>query len=446
MSVDVPEQVDYQKTSSFEPIYDYVPIYPNENTTAISTVSAGQERNFIIPSAGSDCVNLAKSYLTLKLTPTAGGVGPGPADYYNWIFTNVMPFTTVQIFTSGGVYLMDWSNVQAASKCLMDAAIDNETVDNCILDPTAAAAFCDVPTRNGGGYNIIDGTPYQMDLTVPREAIVGGADVANPVLTLRIPFTSFVHSIASLDKDLWFPETIRLRIVFPKFDNFGFRSTSATVPTTNPTTLLTDVSISNIQLYCAVERNPVLSESVIASARSNGMELLYDNCNIGVQSFTNAGATANPPQSLFDNSFGKYLKRVYIAAVVQATGQLQFACPATTFTSYYSLLDTRQLQQQQLTVGTITPYSWIKPLIKGTWAMTSQYWSKNWFHVDGFDSMGAVESSNSQKECGIELSQQKRYQFYANVSGAATVNYYTIAVFQRKLIISGNRVLYVNSW
>jgi hypothetical protein len=314
-----------------------------------------------------------------------------------------------------------------------------------------------------------DDTAYTLNTTTNMGYPV---NTGPATFNFRIPMHAFKDSIWAMDKDIVFPEVMVMRIVFGPAQRMGWGGTSATDPTIAPTALANPITINNLNLYLAVEKNDTLAGIVRNAVNTTGVKLLIPYVYV----YKNSLAATNQNISLrFNRGHGKNLLSVITApfatasyilnttydnsnviSSVSAGAQNPTGGQPTKVQYYQTYLDQIPMQVSQVNCGNYMfsgaannggiagdDYRENAKYLKDTPFLDQAVYNQNWFHQDKFyeDSKSSVPGTNLDK--GMSLILERKYDFMANmVTNATTYDWYTFAICQKELHIGKDMIAY----
>ena len=336
-----------------------------------------------------------------------------------------------------------------------------------------------------------------IDITEQRYLFnVGRADlqqgVANNISTLNyvIKFGQIPHSIFSVNKDLYFGETLILQINWAPLNRVGFQGSCFDVraenrganspdiatelhpastylgytrPSTgvavaanaaaailNATTAFSPnvvAQMNNITLYLAVETNRLLIETIVRQMSTSGLRLLIPYVVSGKYTST-AGNTQNVQQRI-NRAWGRTLLRIYHSVFNASETEINAynnynVAGAGTVQSFYTTLDNDRIQEVNLDCRYQDDYLFLKEMFEGTAYQSAPHYQSNWSWVD--DWTGRSPSKYKELdigECGLTLATERLWQIYMTMAAAASYNHYTFYVCQKMLTITPTQIVVV---
>ncbi len=316
-----------------------------------------------------------------------------------------------------------------------------------------------IPAASEQGIN--SGRPgminYGSDLnyTEPQYVMRSSVNADNGmIINVDMPLELYKNTVFSMDHDLYFGNTLTLRIVWEGSNRIYYRNSTNAVagdavgnPDANtPVAATLPVAITNLSLYLAIQTNPSIISSVVSQVQAGKSMILP-----WVNSYMNnlLGTTQSVQIKLTRND-GKRLCKVYHSVFNNTTtanlaydiNNLGNAAGALTglaakVTQYYTLLN--RLRQQEFNVDTTQLDDWKlnKDYLKGSVIQSANIYEYNWFHIDDYTGLPAIESKKLQNgEAGLDLSLDQQWEFFGTQMINGTYNHNTFAILQKVLTVT----------
>ena len=446
----VAPQINYKAVEpSANPKYRFLRIPLNNITGGSFTIGAttSQLMEWKLPNS---VYNLAQSYIGYQVATAAQAAG-----VVSWIHEDCLEIATNAYFgTAGGLDLCNLNYVNRYTKVWRKARTPfsefiSKDTSSQLYPCNAAAGDGNPDTANPIGF----GTSSTNYLE-PRYL---RASVANTARTNHRLFRldGIVDTLFSVDKDIYFPVDMYIRMTAGVGNQIAFGSDLVTDPKHTPTAITGNITIQNCYLYLAVEQNELIVQSVMNKVLTSGLKLTIPYTTAWRN--TNTGTVANIQISL-TQQFGKKLKRM-IHTVWDPTesANTSMDCANTNglkVSGYNTFLDQRQLQDYQLScvaAGTAPTYTLLslegdwrenKGFCQGSAILNRSVYQLNWFHCDQFyqsDLRTGVDDSHHDD--GLVMDSAKLWSFQGNVAGALT--HYNFATFVRQVMVDRNGVSFV---
>ncbi len=444
------KELDYKQVKMSVPDYQLSRILPlsGGNAVNLTHTNGNQEAIFEIPTKP---FNFAESILSYTFNVQGQGAGN-----YAWVHGDTIPeINQVEVYTRSGQFLARiedtnvFLNVVRPVNTEVDEFLTNSTTDG--LEPTSLSSTNYRPVA------LDNGNDYVFRQTEKRYLIVSGgaAAVANTPLVLqrRIKLSAFVESILAYDKTLMFPEVLIFRVIF-NGSRVGFFNNSATNPAAGNSLLTLQGAncIQNLQLYLAVDNNQSVSSS-FGELVSKGFSTMVPFLT---RVKSNIGTVGQGVISIrLHRGHGAVCKRIYhTLGFVTELGATNLMydhnniggtnrATAAKLQSYYTMLDNNRLQQFNMDCSLNGGEDWIvneKYLQKSAIQNQDQY-AYNWLHVEDF-SYQSIDTAGQKDNLlsGLDLSIERKWDFYATDMVTANYNYYTWIVAYKELKITPNMI------
>ena len=418
--------IEYRPSVMADSEYKMTRLVQNTGANSV-TISGSQSTATIeIPAV---CMNLAKSYLNFTITVPAAA----DATHYSQCYRDTPPIARAELFTRGGKYLMDISNFSNIYQ-----AFGQRTKK---IEPF-----------HGSDSGIVAKTALN-DLTVRKLVSVAGN--APAVVNFKIPGSELFNTVMSLDKSIYLGEVLQLRLTFLEKDAIGFSSENENgLPTdpgnpANPLTALPvtapgAITLTDFNYFLAQEVNPRVVDDLIRTVSTTGMSVVIPF----VHSYKTVATAAESAVSIrLSRGHGQSVERIYSIPVTgmqvrQVTTDAlygaeqwggRYSADASLLTSFYSLLDSRRLQEFDVLCGTTKDYSWLREHEKKDRVVslsedlndTKNFaWSDSW--------CADLECAINQHVGGLDLSVERKYDVYFRAT-PANIKYYTAVVCQKML-------------
>jgi len=107
------------------------------------------------------------------------------------------------------------------------------------------------------------------------------------------------------------------------------------------------------------------------------------------------------------------------------------------------MLDNNRIQEYNLTCANGDDYIYLKDKIKGSILESSNAYYYNWVWIEsfsGYDDKSCIPINSENLETGLDLSLERKWDFYGMTMTNANYNHYTFAVTQKMLTISSTGI------
>lgn len=296
----------------------------------------------------------------------------------------------------------------------------------------------------------------------------GGAAVAANI-AFQIPLSLFYESILAMDKDIYFPDQLKLTFDIAGYGEWGYShaqaadhkgDTCALVDGTIPDSV-TDwegtlsggytsfaggatLDAGNFRLWLAVQESPFVNAALQKQCEESGIRLTipYVTCTKS----TLAGSATNSPSIQVNRGMGKRLLRIWNVAVssVDETGAsvaMNYNGSGYRWTTIRTKFNDRYLQDYPLTMTAAEPWLFLKNKLDDSTVLNCKAYNRNCFWLDDFTGLQSIDFQKYlQDESGQDLGAGPT-NYIVEIStvgaGSGAGGYlYTFVVVQRDLFIS----------
>lgn len=461
----VSNQIYYKQSDEFTPRYKYVKINMSNilgnSVTGLQASGGSVQVQFKLPY--NTIFNLSKSKLaTVIPVPASGTDGT-----YTYTVADAFPFGNQQISleTGNGLQLLNLPESARYTKVLtkvntpFNKYATNDTSDMPHIINGGIAPANNPSGLGTSGYSLFD-TQYYFTKN----------NAAN-YIPVYYELSNFVHTILSLDKDIYFGSNdMYIKYSVGPVNSFCFQKASGSDPKSGAQLTNTIAALKNVYLYLAVEQQPQIIESIVQAYQSNGLKVLIDY-PIVTKMQTPKDQSNQAIVIPFVPAQGRYLKRLYhtvwatndsfnLALDCENGSTVASGSANTTakILSYNSYLDSMKLQDDVVTAATATTENFLyrddwrlnQPFCKDSAISSYEIYQKNWFHCDDFttpksDTVGNVDPQNLKN--GLPMERGLQYQFIANVASTNTETpgliHLNFAIFSREIFISKDGVQFI---
>jgi len=406
--------------------------------------------------------NLSRSTLDWQMS-----VMDPPASDFNALFTNAYPIDRIELFTRSGRHLCDINNYAQYSRSvtpvvtkMSEFLAQDKNLGGSHASSAASAITAAATAQKGGKIfrsDQVAGTDGVSNAGNGVRVAAGGAtaDEANslsytdinnftqsPVdavtgMNYSIPLSEIHHSLMSVDKTLYFGQSLMLRVHFVGSDRLGF-ILEETAGTTQPIVLAAACAISRARVYLAVETNPLVVQGLVNRVQSQGLQMVipYVHHNL----FSSSSGTASNLQRKLNAADGQRLLNVY-HSVYHTTNTASHTYDVSNvgedkITSIETRLDNNNLQEFVPLSAQNEIYQLQKPLLEDSVIATAQQFKYNQIWIDSFRNGKACDWKDMDTIIdGIPLDSERIWQIDL-ATAAAAYRQYTWFVVQRTLSIS----------
>lgn len=417
-------QLQYKKYTTSYPMYKYSKLQPQSGINLLSVNSGGDQIIFETPP--NQAYNLARSYLSYVWTfRDSSATLQMPDAKFLWVPVDCLShFRQIQFLSKGNVIPADISDLGNYTQMVwkLETKYDEFINYDTFSSPNVKAATA------GLGYSQMLRPSWKTDQTTSYRAIQSSnnthnsfgsslpisepqyfiqsatsnhAGQADMVLNIQLPLNRIVNSIFEIDKDLLFDEVMQIRFVTNGTNKMAFIADTATDPSTGVAFTGT-VSLSNLALYLAVEKNLEIENQLRAEKNSaTGLKVLIPfvyQAKLPLPQSTSHNLTVR-----INPSHGNRLRKIYWAP---------FDSTETGFTVYdhcnvenddidskiqYFHTEINQTRQQQFDVDCFSglDYMLMKDKLKDTLYLNKNIYDYNWVWCDDFTNHRSLNECDS---------------------------------------------------
>jgi hypothetical protein len=413
-----------------------------------------QEVTFELP---NKVYNLARSTLDFNMNVAA------TASHVNSINSlGVQAIDRISLYTREGVYLADMPNFAQFSRVVTplvtkhDDFMDNEPARGAVTEAAAkladkgasifkcdavrGAAAAGVSDRQGqrvaaGGAALESNSESYVS---PQYFVTSGT---NGILNINysIPLSEVHHSLMSIDRVMYFGQSLLLRVHFAPTDRMGFNADDHAL--TNAAALTSTVTISEAKVYLAVETNPMVVQGLVKRVQSQGLQVMVPY--VYSYQYTSPANVDTSVQQRLNAGHGQRLLNSY-HALFHLTNSGTTAMDINNvgnakLVSFQTSLDNNNLQEFVPLCANNEDYQLIKPLLKGSVVSSSDCYRHNRVWIDSWRAgpCASWKERDGTEIDGLELTSERIWQIAQTGSGAA-FRQYSWFVTQRTINVSSN--------
>lgn len=443
MSIEASPDVIHTHQLNYKPIqeanckYRFIRVPLNNITSSSVTVTAttSQLLEFKMPNA---VYNLAQSFICYTETL------PALASNVTFVLEDTLGLATNIYF--GNASGADLCNLNYPNKYIKierkRATSFNEYVtydyETSQLYPSNVAAASNLNSAGVATTAFIE--PLYLSVSASNTAIA-----RNRMFNLGgVPNTIF-----SVDKDIYIPTDMYLRITAGPGNLQAFTATTSASVSVGAAALAADTVLTNIYLYLAVETNQLIIDSVINKVRTNGLALNIPYTTAFRNSSTGTVGNVNLPLS---SQYGKKLKQI-LTTVWHGT-ETSYRCGdcantnGSKIVSYNTYLNNRQLQDNTINTQDVAQNfnDWRENqrYAEGSVILNRVMYGLNWFHLDKFyeDNKGSTIPDENRQD-GYDMNQGPVLHQLQATTANGTWIYYQFCSFSRDVVLNNQGFMYV---
>jgi hypothetical protein len=264
------------------------------------------------------------------------------------------------------------------------------------------------------------------------------------VLSYQLNLSSIPHSIAEIDRDLYFGGNLLLSITFNPVQNFSWTATAANEPQTGASIPVTTATVSNLSLYLSVETHQEVANALISKVHS------AEGFSINVpfvysQKYASSAGTSSSIFQRFNRGHGSRILRFYYGVFNTAEtfnnnlDHSNVAC--SKLTNYYTTMN--NMRCQEFPVDCTLGLDWLinNDDIEHSAVMSVNQYKYQFCHMENYSGQRPSECDDTIIT-GLSLDQEKTYGVYVNTVSAA-YNHWLFTIVQRELRIGGGQIMFV---
>lgn len=482
--IDVPFEHQYDSKNAAEvSYYMYRRLFPLAEPTLALNGTAYSEFE-IVP---SQVFNLSKSYLDFDVNK----VRPVGGTNFNFFHNGfIAPIDTLELTTAGGRQLVYLQNIPYMTKVMMRPTTG---IDDFLANPVSRYAQAATTIDAVGGFRngmfhkndsvYAGGTDFLgAQLTSgaggtvgnAADSIVGvsnwvaaataaaadGSTAATSTLGVRysIPLHQFAGSLLAVNKDLYFGQTIRLRITWNQGKFFGFESLGSPTAATQ-VAFATSPTITNTRLRLAIQANPISENAIKQRVLTEGVHLNVPYTHTFKYNYQIGVGDVSPTRKI-NKSHGQRLLRVF-TAVFNPNGEASAGsiyCQNHNisdfmFSQVRSQLDGKNLQDSNLITKDGDLYTYLQDRLDKSVGGSLQQFLNSCYMLDDWTPWKSKDSKQGDTlVAGLSLAEERQYditftlkQLLGGAGENAAINtslIYQFIVCQKLLSITKDGVIF----
>ena len=410
--------------------------------------------------------NLAHSSLDFKVQVPAPAAGKANCLHS----VGLTAIDRISLYTREGAYLVDMVNCAEYTRAMnpyetkMSEFLDNDSSvgGNSIASASQSdkgfnnfrcdGRASDVVTPNGSCALRVQtgGANYEgndINFTSPQSLAVGAIDDELTV-SYSVPLRAVQNSLLSVDRVMYFGQSLLLRVHFNASDRIGFEATGlpAIGAIAAPTALTGAVALSDIRVYLSVETNPTVIQGLVNRVQSQGLQVITPY----VYSYRfNSGATSSVSisQRLNAGHGQRLLHAVYAPFNNVASGVTAYDMAntgASKVVSFQSMMDNNLLQEFVPRALELEDYEMSRKMLPGCLVQNAKEFQWNYTHVDSFRKGPSCDWRESDTTIdGLDLTSERIWNIDVTTAGNALRNFTWFCV-QRTLNINANGIITIS--
>lgn len=274
---------------------------------------------------------------------------------------------------------------------------------------------------------------------------VGAADNTAVHFNYSIPLSEIHHTLMSVNRDMYFGQSLILRVHFAGVDKFAWHTTTAE-PNATPASIVGAVKVSNVRLYLAVETNPVIIQGLVQRVQSQGLQMVMPY--VYSYLYSSSSGTSSSVSQRLNAGHGQRLLNVYHALhntskdhnLAQDISNIDNA----KLVSFQSNLDNQNLQEFVPLCAENEDYVLMKPILENSVIQSSNVFKANRCWIDSWRKGRSCDwKENDTVIDGLPLDSERIWNIEQTTAEVA-LRQYTFFVVQRTLNIDPSGIISVN--
>jgi hypothetical protein len=379
------------------------------------------------------------------------------------------PIDRISLFSREGVYLADVPNFQQYSRALtpyISKSSDSEqndaipaifgTNNDNALDtrlnkssvPFNSAGSASRRVSSGGNALIFEDELYKPRPAIDNYITVGAA-AGFTGYRVRLPLSEIHNTLLSVDRVMYFGQSIMLRVHFAPLKGWGFSYDTGSDANLAGVANLTSVTVSDIKLNLSVETSPDVIEGLVARVQSQGLQVMtpypygyLHTSNVGTNLSIQQRINAGHGQRLTHVVIGQFDSGVRkdTSALLDLDNQDETTSATTKVKRFQTSIDNNNLTEYVVDCEKGEDYEIMKPLLKGSTVCTSDDFRQNRIHVDSWraGAMSSWKERDASEVDGLSLESERIYNYNVEEQASASYRVFSWFVTQRTLTIQPN--------
>ena len=382
---------------------------------------------------------------------------------------------SISIYTREGTYLCDMPNFDKFSRAVTpyvtklddlqqhahsrgaatQAAADtqskgyNSFKSNALASATPGVALGANSTRISAAGAVEAPEDSITGLTHFVQGTVGnGAGAGDVYFNYSIPLSEIHHSLCSVDRVMYFGQSLMCRVRFNSTKELGFDGSSATVLSDDLAPLTAAVNVTKVRIYLAVETNRRITEGLVQRVQSQGLQVIMPYTY--AYKYSSTASTNSSVQQRLNAGFGQRLLHAVHANFnpISTNGDLTKDISNkgdVKMVSYQTQLDNENLQEFVPLCAQSEDYELHRQLLDGSCVQSVDAYKANHIIVDSWRKgrMCDWKSMDGNEIDGLELTSERIWNINMTTPSVA-LDQYSWFVVQRTLSINPSGIISVS--
>ena len=446
MSTAISQTLDFKMGDISHSTYRMTKLVPQVGSTTQIIGNSNSTVVFELPP--STAYNLARSSLEFTITPTAAGIhrytnaDASTADINMFNFLYEIPgIERLQLVTRSGQSLIDCVNFQE----YMQVVAKTEKT----LDTFNTSDSLDLIQRCGSDTKLATGALVGLSSNDFKQWFVGTSTAADPVLPRSLKLGDFKGMFASLDKSIYFPEVLELKITFAPYTSWGWRTLAADRPEGNLTTAATlrppvalagNITLSNLNMKLCQERDLGVITALQNKIMGGGLNILTPFIHSFRQTIDTAQQTVTVRLSAGHGTTVEKIYHSFFAGDQSVNNRVNNVNTlGVKIANHYTLLNDLRMNEYDYSPTD----TWVaqRDYMRGyAIGQNATVFSQNFVIVQNF--CGEFhDCAGMNKIGGLDLSQEQKWAIYATCGTTAAYNHLTFAQCSKTVSITASGVM-----
>eukprot|EP00732_Lithocolla_globosa_P000755 Lithocolla_globosa_v1_NODE_286_length_4646_cov_126.764975.p1 type:complete len:450 gc:universal NODE_286_length_4646_cov_126.764975:2681-4030(+) len=442
MSTITSPELDFQKVNVDHGTYQWSRVSPQTNFNTVGN-GATPETVFECPPTVD---NFGRSTLNFSAEPS--GMNSPADNRLVWQHKNGLSFIqSISCYTRTGIFICQVDNCNRFVSTVgrkITRFSDMITRDRA----TNGVGYFEGLSKNNGvaGSESIRPRNVGLDSAIPEPSYLcvgalvnNGVEFVTPVFNVSIPLSEIApHTILGMNKDIYFGQTILIRIVWAPPNQSYFIGSAVDNPETNYGAYSGNITIRDLHLMVAVEQNEVIIDSLRKKYESGELKFQIPYVYSIIHGVN--GTDRHNVSIRLSRVHGSKLRRIYWAPFTTgALGRDYYRTNNTAgarILNFYVMLQNKRRTQYNLVEGSGDFWKESRASLKHSCILSRGEFEYNYNHVELFTG-GLLVDTDSNLDDGLLLTEEQKIDFVAQTNAGATdYDHHFFIVTQKDLHIT----------
>lgn len=261
----------------------------------------------------------------------------------------------------------------------------------------------------------------------PGYLYVGGSG-ATLTLAHRIPFSRIFHSFLALNKDIYLPEPVMVRITLAPSTQWAWTAASASDPTSTPVANAYTITLTNFYAYLCTVENPAIRQKLMDQVNGGGLKVCFEHSHNNSNTLTGTGQSLNVKLT---PGLADKIKQFHWAPYNTTTDanlyydhtNISGTSVASKIVDFYVQINNQRVNKQTYTESTADSFYEQRHKLKGSCIASLQQFLFNYGYSLYFDNNNSLLEKNvmipeSNFNDGLSLADgEKQFEVFATTAG-----------------------------